>query len=205
MYGKPLITRIFWHLDIFGNIFCCWLMNIFLTQFWTEKLLIHKPQPRCNLSVTKTQVCLTKKTHKPRSTPVTNFLGFGNRPKEWSSNKSYKYKTTNMPKYGVLYEWSRVHVCTDSVQQRIWPLDPVTSSLYVPRSEYTHQSHSSETKEQNHGAHLSTIGLRFLWTQCIEVICSTDHFGIWEHLSNPIWGIKEVPKGPNMVLSGKLS
>ena len=22
------------------------LMNIFLTQFWTEKFLIHKPQPR---------------------------------------------------------------------------------------------------------------------------------------------------------------
>ena len=26
------------------NLFCCRLMNIFLTQFWTENLLIQKPQ-----------------------------------------------------------------------------------------------------------------------------------------------------------------
>ena len=46
MYGKLLITRLFWHLAIFRTIFCCWLMNIFLKHFWTEKLLIHKPQHR---------------------------------------------------------------------------------------------------------------------------------------------------------------
>ena len=48
MHGKLLITQFFWHLAIFGKLFCCRLMNIFLTQFWTEKLLIHKPQPRHN-------------------------------------------------------------------------------------------------------------------------------------------------------------
>ena len=40
------ITRFFWRLAIFGIFFCCRLMNMFLTQFWTEKLVIHKPQPR---------------------------------------------------------------------------------------------------------------------------------------------------------------
>ena len=44
MYGKLSITRFFWHLAIFRILFGCWLMNIFLTQFWTVKLLIHKPQ-----------------------------------------------------------------------------------------------------------------------------------------------------------------
>ena len=48
MYGKLWITRFFWHLAIFGQLFCCRLMNIFLTQFCTVKLLIHKPQPRLN-------------------------------------------------------------------------------------------------------------------------------------------------------------
>ena len=48
MYGKLSITRFFWHLAIFNICFCCRLMNTFLTQFWTEKLLIHKPQPRPN-------------------------------------------------------------------------------------------------------------------------------------------------------------
>ena len=41
MYGKLSITRFFWHLAIFGKLFCCRLMNIFLTQFWTKNLLIH--------------------------------------------------------------------------------------------------------------------------------------------------------------------
>ena len=50
MYGKLSITRLFSHLAIFRNLFWCRLMNIFLTQFWTEKLLIHKPQPRHILS-----------------------------------------------------------------------------------------------------------------------------------------------------------
>ena len=45
MYGKLSITRFFWHLAIFNKFCCCRLMNIFLTQFWTENLLIHKPQP----------------------------------------------------------------------------------------------------------------------------------------------------------------
>ena len=51
MYGKLSITWFFWHLAIFSTFFCCRLMNIFLTQFWTEKLLIHKPQPRQPLAV----------------------------------------------------------------------------------------------------------------------------------------------------------
>ena len=46
MYGKLLITLLIRHLAIFGTIFCCWLVNIFLTQFWAVKFLIHKPQPR---------------------------------------------------------------------------------------------------------------------------------------------------------------
>ena len=46
MYGKLSITLLFWHLAIFLILFWRRLMNIFLTQFWTEKLLIHKPQPR---------------------------------------------------------------------------------------------------------------------------------------------------------------
>ena len=46
MYGKLSITRFFWQLAIFSIFFWCRLMNIFLTQFWTVKLLIHKPQPR---------------------------------------------------------------------------------------------------------------------------------------------------------------
>ena len=49
MYRKLSITRFFWHLIIFGILLCCRLLNIFLTQFWTVKLLIHKPQPRHNL------------------------------------------------------------------------------------------------------------------------------------------------------------
>ena len=46
MYRKLSITRFFWHLAIFGKLFCCLLIDIFLTQFWTENLIIHKPQPR---------------------------------------------------------------------------------------------------------------------------------------------------------------
>ena len=46
MYGELSITQLFWHLAIFRTVFCCWLMNIFLKHFWTEKLLIHKPQHR---------------------------------------------------------------------------------------------------------------------------------------------------------------
>ena len=46
MYGELSITRFFWHLAIFHILFWCRLMNIFLKQFWTVKLLIHKPQPR---------------------------------------------------------------------------------------------------------------------------------------------------------------
>ena len=46
MYGKLSITRFVWHLAIFGKLFCCRLINIFLTQFWNTNLLIHKPQPR---------------------------------------------------------------------------------------------------------------------------------------------------------------
>ena len=41
-----LITQLFWHWATFHTLFWCLLMNIFLTQFWTGKLLIHKPQPR---------------------------------------------------------------------------------------------------------------------------------------------------------------
>ena len=37
-------------LSYFWIFFFCRLMNIFLTQFWTVKLLIHKPQPRLNAS-----------------------------------------------------------------------------------------------------------------------------------------------------------
>ena len=44
MYRKLSITRFFWQLVIFGIYFCCRLIKIFLTQFWTAKLLIHKPQ-----------------------------------------------------------------------------------------------------------------------------------------------------------------
>ena len=43
MYGKLLITHFFWHLVIFVHFFCCPLMNILFTQFWTGKLLVHKP------------------------------------------------------------------------------------------------------------------------------------------------------------------
>ena len=41
---------------IFGTLFCCRLINIFLTQFWTENLLIHKPQPRHTTVTTLTRV-----------------------------------------------------------------------------------------------------------------------------------------------------
>ena len=46
---KAINHRVLLSLDYFWYIFHCWLMNIFLTQFWTEKLLIHKPQPRRNM------------------------------------------------------------------------------------------------------------------------------------------------------------
>ena len=39
-------------LSYFRYFFCFRLMNIFLTQFWTVKLLIHKPQPRCKVILT---------------------------------------------------------------------------------------------------------------------------------------------------------
>ena len=55
MYRKLSITRFFWHLAIFSIFFCCQLMNIFLTQFWTVRLLIHKPQP-CLTSTHWTEV-----------------------------------------------------------------------------------------------------------------------------------------------------
>ena len=32
-------------ISYFRFFFFCWLMNIFLTQFWIENSLIHKPQP----------------------------------------------------------------------------------------------------------------------------------------------------------------
>ena len=58
MYRKLLITRFFRHLAIFGIYFCCRLMNIFLTQFWTVKLLIHKPQP-CHMTKQVSTVIFT--------------------------------------------------------------------------------------------------------------------------------------------------
>ena len=45
-FVKILITQLFWLFAILGTKFCCQLMNIFLTQFWTVRLLIHKPQTR---------------------------------------------------------------------------------------------------------------------------------------------------------------
>ena len=45
MYGKLSFPRFFWHLAIFGIFFGCRLMSFFLTQFWTEKLLIHNLTP----------------------------------------------------------------------------------------------------------------------------------------------------------------
>ena len=65
MYGKLLITWFFWNLAIFGKLFCCPLINIFLTQFWTDNLLIHKPQPRRMHSIT---ICQTTKSHQELST-----------------------------------------------------------------------------------------------------------------------------------------
>ena len=47
-HGKISITQYFRHFfqfSIFNTTFCCWLMNIILTEFWTVKLLIHKLQP----------------------------------------------------------------------------------------------------------------------------------------------------------------
>ena len=49
MYGTLSTTWFFWHLAIFYMFFPCRLMNIFLTQFWTVKFLIHKPQPRLSI------------------------------------------------------------------------------------------------------------------------------------------------------------
>ena len=43
---KAIDHTFFLALSYFRYFFCCQLMNIFLTQFWTVKLLIHKPQPR---------------------------------------------------------------------------------------------------------------------------------------------------------------
>ena len=43
---KAIDHTIILHLAIFRILFWCRLMNIFLTQLLTEKLLIHKPQPR---------------------------------------------------------------------------------------------------------------------------------------------------------------
>ena len=40
-------------LSYFQYFFCCRLMNIFLAQFWTVKLLIHKLQPRHTSDVNK--------------------------------------------------------------------------------------------------------------------------------------------------------
>ena len=40
----------YWSHNYFGKILCCRLMIIFLTQFWTVKLLIHKPQPHLKCS-----------------------------------------------------------------------------------------------------------------------------------------------------------
>ena len=42
---KAIDHTVLFALSYFRNLFCCRLMNIFLTQFWTVKLLIHKPQP----------------------------------------------------------------------------------------------------------------------------------------------------------------
>ena len=56
MCGKISITWFFWHLAIYGKLFFCRLINIFLTQFWTENLLIHKPQPRHTTVTTLTRV-----------------------------------------------------------------------------------------------------------------------------------------------------
>ena len=46
---KAIDHTIILALIYFPYFFWCLLMNIFLTQFWTEKLLIHKPQPRHTL------------------------------------------------------------------------------------------------------------------------------------------------------------
>ena len=43
---KAINHTIILALSYFLYFFWCQLMNIFLAQFWTEKLLIHKPQPR---------------------------------------------------------------------------------------------------------------------------------------------------------------
>ena len=43
---KAIDHTIILALSYFPYIFWCQLMHIFLTQFWTEKLLIYKPQPR---------------------------------------------------------------------------------------------------------------------------------------------------------------
>ena len=59
MYGKLSFTQYLWHLAFFSTPFCCQLMNIFFTQFWTGKLSVHKPTSHLRWEVASL-ICETK-------------------------------------------------------------------------------------------------------------------------------------------------